>query len=230
LERILRSLRRTARPNYAHLNDQFRCLDVFYGNSAWIIRIFYIVSLTFSYTLIGTISHKNPDTAVFLWPVAWLDIGGLKDLFVTIPIILFLVNCAAVIKYEVRILRILFSLFCLFVAAIDNSFGAVSHGWHIWFWISFILIFLPSRRAMGERGFKLATLSIVVYVQATILLFYSMAGSLKLMAGVRSLVAGEMGNFSVLGFSSLCSRGGARPSPGNFSWTTPISGFPSSSH
>ena len=230
MQGILRTLRRTVRPNYAQPNDQFRCVDAFYGNCAWIIRFFYISSLIFSYNFISKVSHKNFENADFLWPVAWLEIDAFKGLFVAVPIIMFLANCAVVIKYELRILRILFSLFCLFVAAMDNSFGALNHGWHIWFWISFLLILLPARGAMGERGYKLATVSIIVYVQAMILLSYSMAGSLKLVAGIKSLVAGEMGNFSLLGFSSLLAdrmvQGRGSTILGEFFVDNPYFGFP----
>lgn len=223
-------MRRTIRPNYARKNQQFRSLEAFYVNCDWIIKFFYIVSLIFSYGFIENISRRNLDAADFLWPVAWLGIGNLRHYAVAIPILLFLVNCAAVLKYQPRTLRILFAVLCLFVSAIDNSFGGINHGWHIWFWISFIFIFLPGDRQGKDRGYKLATLSVIVYVQAAILLFYTMAGSQKLVAGVKSLIAGEMGNFSLLGFSSLLAdrmvQGRGTSILGGFFVDNPYLGFP----
>ena len=199
----LSQLRRRVRPNYAPPGCRFACLQRFHAHSAWIVRFFYVASLLFSYRFIRILSHRDPDQAYFLWPLKWLEIGNLKQLLVAVPIALFLINCAVVFKPESRTFRGLFALFALFAAAADNSFGAINHGWHIWFWISFILIFLPDRFTAADTGRRLATLSIIVYVQASILLTYSMAGSQKLMAGIKSLIAGEMGNFSVMGFSSL---------------------------
>ncbi|MDH3242575.1 MAG: hypothetical protein OEO83_18120 [Alphaproteobacteria bacterium] len=199
----LSQLRRLVRPNYAPPACQFRCLQRFHANSAWIVRFFYVASLLFSYQFINALSHRNPDQAYFLWPVKWLEIGNLKQLLVAVPIALFVINCATVFRPESRTFRALFALFALFAAAADNSFGAINHGWHIWFWISLILVFLPDRFAAADRGRRLTTLSIMVYVQASILLTYSMAGSQKLMAGIKSLIAGEAGNFSVTGFASL---------------------------
>lgn len=230
LDAVLRKIRRKIRPNFAYLGDQFRSLKIFYGNCLWIIRIFYIVSLVFSYGFISSISHKSPESADFLWPVAWLSIGDLKQFFVFVPILFFLINCATVLRPELRLLRILFSLLCLFVVAIDNSFGGINHGWHIWFWISFILIFLPSHRAIPDRSHMLTTTNIIVYIQASILATYSMAGSLKLIAGIRSLIVGEIGNFSVLGFSSLLAdrmvRGSGFTVLGDFFVNNPYLAFP----
>ena len=62
------------------------------------------------------------------------------------------------------------------------------------------------------------------------LLSYSMAGSLKLVAGIKSLVAGEMGNFSLLGFSSLLAdrmvQGRGSTILGEFFVDNPYFGFP----
>ena len=152
------------------------------------------------------IYQREPDAAFFLWPVSWLEFGSLRQYMVAIPILLFLLNCVIVFNYESRLLRILFAVLCLFDAAIVNSFGAINHGLHEWFWISFILIFLPNGKTVTGRAYKLATLSTIVYVQATLLLFYSMAGSAKLLAGLEALGAGNGGNFAPLGFSSLLAK------------------------
>jgi hypothetical protein len=203
MQSVIPALRRRLRPNYAESGAGLRRIETFFGNAQWTIRFFYGVSLFLSYGLIGSIYHKNPETADFLWPVAWLKIGGLAHYFVAVPIVLFLVNCLVALKPEIRTLRILFFLFTLFSAAIDNSYGAMSHGWHIWIWVSVVLIFLPRNSAVRDRAYKLTTLSVIAYAQAAILLTYSMAGSLKLIAGIKALVAGVSGNFSVMGFSSL---------------------------
>ncbi len=213
--RALRDMRRKVRPNYAPAGGPFKAVHGFHANATWVIRGFYLIGLIFSYGLIAVISHKSPDSADFLWPVMWLNIGGLRHYMVALPITLFALNCAVVAWPGRRITRALFALFCLFSAAIDNSFGAINHGWHIWIWISVMMIFLPSgqvgardvardgARDVGERARKLTTLSVMVYIQGMLLLFYSMAGTLKLIAGIKALAAGEMGNFSSLGFASL---------------------------
>lgn len=203
MQGALRRLRRKLRPNYAEAGGAFRRVRTFYGNAQWTIRFFYGVSLFLSYELIASIYHRNPETADFLWPVAWLNIGGLAGYSVAVPIILFVLNCLVALKPEIRTLRILFALFCLFSAAIDNSYGAMSHGWHIWLWLAVILVFLPGRGRSDDRARRLTTLSVMVYAQAAILLTYSMAGSLKLIAGFKALIAGESGNFSVTGFATL---------------------------
>ena len=232
---VIRDIRRKVRPNYALGGHPFRAIHVFEANSTWLIRGFYLVSLVFSYGLIRAISHKDPAAADFLWPVAWLEIGNLASYFVAVPITLFVLNCAVVLRPELRVTRGLFALFCLFSSAIDTSFGAINHGWHIWIWISVMMIFLPGHRVARDRGTqdrarKLTTLSVMVYIQAMILLFYSMAGTLKLIAGIRSLWAGEMGNFSVLGFSSLLAdrmvQGTGVTVLGDYFVTHPMIGYP----
>ena len=199
----IQDMRRTMRPHYAPPASQFRHLSIFHTRSVWLVRMFYVVSVAYSYNFIGNIFHKDPDAAYFLWPVAWLEVGNLKQYMVAIPIVLFLVNCALMVDHGSRALRILFSALCLFAAAIDNSYGAINHGWHEWFWISFLLIFLPSRKAMDTRSYQLATVSNLVYVQTMLMLFYTMAGSAKLIAGLEALATGQGGNFAPLGFASL---------------------------
>ncbi len=135
--------------------------------------------------------------------MAWLDIGNLARYMVAVPIILFVLNRAVVLRPGLRLTRALFAVFCLFSSAIDISFGAINHSWQLWIWISVMMIFLPGHRGAQDSAHKLTVLSVMVYIQGMVLLFYSMAGSLKLMAGIKSLAAGEMGNFSALGFSSL---------------------------
>jgi hypothetical protein len=230
LNGILRDFRRKVRPNFAAKGYQFQCLNRFHDNALWIVRIFYIFSLILSYRLIAIISHRNPGSADFLWPVAWLDIATLKPAFSAIPIVLFIISATLVIWPTLRSLRALFSLLVLFTSAIDNSFGAINHGWHIWFWVSCILIFLPGHQSTLNRAYKLTTLSIIVYIQAAVLLTYSMAGTLKLLAGISSLIIGESGNFSPTGFSSLLAdrmvAGSGTTVLGDFFIDNPLIAFP----
>ncbi len=230
MQRMIRDLRRKVRPNYALPGGQFEAVHRFYADCTWIIRGFYLVGLIFSYGLIAAISHKDPANADFLWPVAWLNIGGLHNYMVSVPIILFAVNIAVVLRPELRATRALFAVFCLFSSAIDISFGAINHGWHIWIWISVMMIFLPGHRGVPGRARKLTALSVMVYIQAMILLFYSMAGSLKVIAGIKSLAAGEIGNISALGFSSLLAdrmvQGSGVTILGDYFIAHPMVGYP----
>lgn len=132
-----------------------------------------------------------------------MDYGQLKNYIFVVPIVMFIVNLAIVINHNFRILRALFCLLTLFAAALDLSFGAINHPWHMWIWISFIFVFLPNPESMSERAFKLSTVSTIVYVQAMLLLFYTMAGAGKFKAGIAALIAGTSGNFSLTGFASL---------------------------
>ncbi len=201
---LLRDIRRVLRPNYSVSGMTFESLNNFFYNSVWVVRLFYVSNLIFSYNFIRQVFHKDPVAAYFQWPVFWLEFGDIKQQMVLIPIALFLVNCALVIWQDSRTLRALFSLLILFVAAIDNSYGGIGHGWHMLVWISFLLIFLPTKTEHATRAQKVMTLSVIVYVQATILLFYTMAGTGKLLYGIEALLEHDAGgNFFSTLFSSL---------------------------
>lgn len=201
---ILSDLRRVLRPNYCAKGEAFENLNRFFDNSIWVVRLFYVASLAITYRSIYTTSLRDPGAAYFQWPVYWLEIGDIKQQMVLIPIALFLVNCMLVIWQGSRLLRALFSLLLLFVAAIGNSYGGIGHGWHLMIWISLLLVFLPTTSEDVTRAQKVMTLSVIVYVQTTILLSYSMAGTGKLLYGFQSLFQGHAGgNFSPDGFASL---------------------------
>ena len=133
-------------------------------NCIWTVHLFYAVSLYLSCTMLGRLSHKDSDRLFLLWPLSWLEGTGLKTYFYVIPIILFIVNLVTLCFYRKAIFRFLFSVLCLFTAALDNSEGSINHSWHNWFWLAFMLIFLPNRSDLNSRGHKLATTSLLVYI------------------------------------------------------------------
>jgi len=99
-------------------------------------------------------------------------------------------------EYDIAIL-------CLFAVAISNSRGGIDHAFHIWLWIGICLVFLPSVRSAGalSRTVKMTYLSVIVAVQALILLFYTLAGFWKVKGGLSPLLHGIEGNFSPRGLA-----------------------------
>jgi hypothetical protein len=94
----------------------------------------------------------------------------------------------------------------LLLAAFDNSFGKIDHGFHAWIYVSFVLIFLPdgtSAQLQHSIAKRQRYLLVWASAQGIFLMIYSLAGWWKVYYGIQQARHGQMGVFSPQGFSYM---------------------------
>lgn len=138
----------------------------------------------------------------FLWPVAWLEWvplhGGI--------LVLLLFNVSACFSASVfpgsRLARAAAFVGIFQYAALSNSIGKIGHNLHVMVLISFLLIWLPSgwNRTGAPRWVRNGVLVLISGAQAVLMLSYTMAGLIKVGAGVFQMAAGQR---SVFHYDSL---------------------------
>ena len=129
-----------------------------------------------------------------LWPVFWMTHLNLRF---GIGLVLGLYTVGALLAAalpEFRWTRVLAFLGLLEYWAFNNSFGKVGHSLHDTLLVTFVFVFLPvgwhendQHRRLGRQE----TLLVFWLAQCTIMVTYSMAGFIKVVAGVAQLLKGE---------------------------------------
>ncbi|MEM9400048.1 MAG: hypothetical protein AAF984_07540 [Verrucomicrobiota bacterium] len=147
------------------------------------------------------LNHQDYD---FLWPVYWLnwfpqDIG--------IQLILYLSLFGTLIGAltpSLKSARVLAFLGVFLFQALHNSFGKISHSFHLWHIIAAFLIFLPAGWhciTNQTRKTKLLTLQTIWFATAFLLMTYSMSGLGKIACGIGQLVMGDISLFHPMSMS-----------------------------
>ncbi len=157
----------------------------------WIVRFFYLFVL---YSMFQEFFPRIP-RAVYgegggsstswdpLWPVSVLEKLGLewlinKDIILGVGCI---IGLLAVISPGMLIWRLGVFLCIFLFTAMYNSYGSISHGYHLYVYISFALLFLPA--ATGRPGMSrkdaMACNSAFWLAQCMALLAYSLSGFWK---------------------------------------------------
>ena len=137
-----------------------------------------------------------------LWPVAWLGRSG--SLFPAGVKALFFFylgsNVLAALLPGWRGLRIAACLGLLEYVALKNSFGKISHSFHLPLLVSGLLVFLPAgwdrRAAQASRAVRQGTLLVFWLCQAGVLLSYTMSGLGKFGGAVYQLAMGQPSAFA----------------------------------
>lgn len=128
-----------------------------------------------------------------LWPVMWLD-GILMQEGILGILILYLVGSGlAMVLPQWFVIRLLAFLGVFSFWALNNSTGKIGHSLHLMILISFVLLWLPTgwHSPNASRMIRSSLLWVIGGAQAVMLLSYSMAGLVKLIAGLAQLVQGE---------------------------------------
>jgi hypothetical protein len=186
--------------------NAFHRVDTQFSRARLIVKAYYLLSIYFSASTIPQMHDMAGATGawLYLWPVRW--IGHASNAATIIDWLCFawlLTSLAAFAFTQSRIIRTLFACAMLEVAAVSNSLGGINHGFHAWFWVGFLLIFLPARmEAAPSRSGKMAYLSVIAGCQTLLLSFYTLAGFQKFAAGIHSVDHGALGNFSSFGLAS----------------------------
>ena len=121
-----------------------------------------------------------------LWPVFWLNEANLRLTAAGIILFLFGGAVGAAMLVQARIFRVAVAIGVLLAAALFNSFGSISHGLHIWFWMAAMFALFPSvgeDEILSSRALRLRVISIFVATQMLVMLFYTLSGLFKLTNG-----------------------------------------------
>lgn len=206
-----------------------------FDTAALIVQMFYILSAMFLYRQAREVAQLGSDGAQydFLWPLAWtgiipLDLAG--DLLASAYVI---VGFAGIVFWRVFIVRVATCAVLLHWAAFPSSFGAIHHGHHEWFWISFCFLFLPSGRTAELRANRvLRTKFLYAFGVAPVLIlfFYTLSGIYKVQDAFVALSLGQYGGFMPDAMAQTIARRalstGSEPLWGGLIIDYPILGWP----
>ena len=158
----------------------------------YIFIVFAIASsiLPFDRAYIG-----GPPTAP-LWPIALLEqltgVGWLANSTAISAAGMSVALLAAVVP-RVLLWRLGVFLYVLLYVAVRSSYGSINHGNYFFLYVSFALLFLPSRDKTQElaRRSVLSCLAVLWLTQSILLLPYSLAGLWKLWHGRLELLSSD---------------------------------------
>ena len=166
-----------------------------------IVWFFYIASAYFLYDGARAFSHivDSADSLELLWPVAWLQSVGLDRGGKVVAHLGLAAAVLGLLWWRVLAVRIFISLALLLYAAFANSYGAINHNHHEWFWISVCFWFLPTGRAEtieATRVKRMQFLTAFSLAPLLILVFYTQSGVYKCYYALAALVHDRVGGFS----------------------------------
>lgn len=168
----------------------------------------------------------------FLWPVAWLDWVPLRGGILAILVFNLCAALAASMFSGSRLARAAAFLGIFQFAALVNSTGKIGHNLHIMVFISFLLVWLPDgwNRSGAPRWVRSSVYLMVSGAQAVLMLSYTMAGLIKVGAGVFQVAAGQSSVFHYDGLARqiadrLLQTGASRPL-GEWLIANPVAAWP----
>ena len=176
-----------------------------------IVQAYYVIVAMVLYGAARRMSALggNPDRFDFLWPLAWMDrvspeMGGeiLANLYVV-------AGFAGILLWRFLVVRILVAIALLQWAAFPNSFGAIHHGNHEFFWLSVCFLFLPGGSKSALRDNRLGRMRFLYafsVAPALILLFYTLSGIYKVQDAAMALVHGYFGGFATDAMAQTLAR------------------------
>ncbi len=139
-----------------------------------------------------------------LWPVCWLNAVPLRVGRVGILAGYLVAAFLGAIFPERRWARALVFAGLFEFAGLDNSFGKISHNYHLWVLTAFWLVFLPNAPARSAgRAVRQRFLLIFWVCQAIVLLTYTMSGVGKIGGAIYQIGAGQNNLFLPTGLASI---------------------------
>ena len=181
---------------HAH-SEQARMIVVFY----------YIASIYLCTEIMLGIGRtvKSTQHWDFLWPLYWVDPDNARIQLSVLAALCFLSSLLAAVYHRIQAFRILFCALFLLAATVTNSVAGINHPYHAWFWISFVLIFLPGEshgtQKYPSRAHMMSYTTTILIAQVMFFLFYSMSGGWKFGAAIVAVFQGLDGAFSPQGLA-----------------------------
>jgi hypothetical protein len=170
-----------------------------------VVRCYYAVILFFAAATLhdGAVYLDRRETLA-LWPVCWLNAVPLRAGILGILTGYLAAAFLGAIFPARRWARALVFIGLLEFAALDNSFGKISHNYHLWVLTAFWLVFLPKVPARtADRTTRQRFLLIFWGCQAIVLLTYTMSGVGKIGGSIYQLAAGQNNLFMPTGVASI---------------------------
>ena len=173
-----------------------------FDNTVSLVTLFYAINLYFAVDRLRSapmwLDWSGEQVLSPLWCVYWLHLVDIPTGAIAILLGNVVAALAAAIWPNVTLFRVASALGLLQMGALDNSFGKISHGNHLWLWVLIGLIFLPPNfnGTSVSRWVRQRTLDVFWGIQAVLLMFYSMSGLLKLLPVPFQFWAGQPTAFS----------------------------------
>ncbi len=206
--RFYRTIRRGLRSSNSLLQWHY-FLHINFERARLIVLFYYIASVYISAEIAMGVGQttKAIQHWDFLWPLYWVDPENARIQLSVVAILCFLSSLLAAVFHRVRAIRILFCAFFLLASTVTNSYAGINHPYHAWFWVSFVLIFLPGksheRQKYRSRAHMMSYTTTFLMAQVMLFLFYSMSGFHKILYAVLATIKGLDGAFSPQGFAYL---------------------------
>lgn len=196
---LLRRFRRRMAGSWRGLSDNpMRSLDRVHQRASVLVPAVYGVMF---FSALNVLPHwegiLGRTQLQLLWPVMWLEWVPMREGILGI-LVLFLVGTGAAMVFPgSRGARVAAMLGVLLFWALNNSTGKIGHSLHVSLLLSILLVVLPSgwNARDGARPIKLAAAHGLVGMQLVMLLTYSMAGLVKVGAGIFQSVTGQASLF-----------------------------------
>lgn len=128
-----------------------------------------------------------------VWAVSWISLDTVPEYWLVTTLAgILLAGCTAVWT-DLRWLRTATTIVLLLQFSIEDSMDSIRHGEHALLWVMLIFAFLPSMRAAErhQRHRILSYVRIFALAQVMILLFYFMAGGVKLVTSAVHAMQGD---------------------------------------
>jgi hypothetical protein len=170
-----------------------------------VVRCYYAAILFFAVVTVhdGVVYLDRRETLA-LWPVCWLNAVPLRLGILGILVGYVTAAFLGAIFPTRRWARALVFIGLLEFAALDNSFGKISHNYHLWVLTAFCLVFLPKTPARTiDRATRQRFLLIFWGCQAIVLLTYTMSGVGKIGGAIYQFCAGQNNLFMPTGVASI---------------------------
>jgi hypothetical protein len=170
-----------------------------------VVRCYYAAILFFAVATLQDWSvYLDRRETLALWPVCWLNAvplhGGILGILIGYLVTAFL---GAIFPAR-RWARALVFAGLLEFAALDNSFGKISHNYHLWVLTAFWLVFLPRAPVRtADRSTRQRFLLIFWGCQAIVLLTYTMSGVGKIGGAIYQLCSGQNNLLLPTGLASI---------------------------
>jgi hypothetical protein len=170
-----------------------------------VVRCYYAVVLFFAVaTLHDWPAYLDRQETLRLWPVGWLNVVPLRTGILGILVGYLVTALLGAIFPERRWTRALVFAGLIEFAALENSFGKISHNYHLWVLTAFWLVFLPQAPARtADRATRQRFLLTFWGCQAIVLLTYTMSGVGKIGGAIYQLCAGQNNLFAPTGLASI---------------------------
>jgi hypothetical protein len=201
---FLRSIRRalTAARTPAGVADVWQRQSIELARATIIVRAFYACT---AFLLIEWAPDWAEWTTVHtlepLWPLAWAKWTGIETAIAFVHGSSLACALFAAIMPHLRAARLAAAVTFMLEAALLNSRTGtvVAHGLHPWLWTALLFVFLPSgteAEIAASRPRSQRYLRVFAGAQATILMFYSLSGLLKIAGAAVQLSRGEVHAFA----------------------------------